>query len=67
MHYNKMKSMNGYGKVKEKIVGINPIHRKRSERMNRKEEQQTNVLVTRLITLAITLMYIAIIGEIKWI
>ena len=62
-----MKSMNGYGKVKEKIVGINPIHRKRSEKMNRKEEQQTNVLVTRLITLAITLMYIAIIGEIKWI
>ena len=59
--------MNGYGKVKEKIVGINPIHRKRSERMNRKEKQQTIVLIIRLMNLAMTLMYIAIIGEIKWI
>lgn len=48
-------------------VDNNLIHRKRSERMKKKEDQQTNVLVTRLITLAITLMYIAIIGEIKWI
>ena len=48
-------------------VENNLIHRKKSERMNKKGDQQTNVLVTRLITLAITLMCIAIIGEIKWI